>query len=137
MAETRTAACYVSPHHFINALIDIRGILGNRQIVVTRELTKSFEEVIRGPVEKVLDSFQQRPSIKGEFTLLIAGASERQTLTLTPEEIRRELQERINVQGMSRKDAVKAVASEFGPRMLFINTACNSNSLRFCVNCGL
>ncbi len=112
-AEIRTAVCYVSPHHFVNALRDIREILGNRQVVVTRELTKSFEEVLRGSVEKALADFEQRPSIKGEFTLVIAGVSKEPTVTLTPEDIRKELQERIDLQGMSRKDAVKSVASEF------------------------
>ena len=114
LTETRTVVCYVSPHHIVKALQDLHDVLGNRHIVVTRELTKKYEEVIRGSAQSVLDDFQQRPSIKGEFTLVIAGASEARTIVLTPEEIRRELQKRIDMQGMSRKDAVKAVVSELG-----------------------
>ena len=114
LAETRTSVCYVSPHHIVKALQDIDDVLGNRQLVVTRELTKNFEEVVRGSAQSVCADFQQRPSIKGEFTLVIAGASEARTAMLTPEEIRNELRKRIDSQGMSRKDAVKAVASEFG-----------------------
>jgi 16S rRNA (cytidine1402-2'-O)-methyltransferase len=112
--ETRTAVCYASPHHLIKTLQDIREVLGNRQIVVTRELTKRFEEVLRGAVETIVDEFRQRASIKGEFTLVIAGASEKNSIALTPEKIRKELRKRIDAEGMSRKDAVKAVASEFG-----------------------
>lgn len=112
--EMRTAVCYASPHHLVKALQDIRDVLGNRQIVVTRELTKRFEEVLRGSVQMILDELHQRSSIKGEFTLVIAGTSEKTGVTLTPEEIRRELQKRIDKEGMSRKDAVKAVTLEFG-----------------------
>lgn len=114
MEETRTTVCYVSPHHFVKVLQDVQEVLGNRQIVVTRELTKSFEEVIRGPAAMIIPEFQQRPSIKGEFTLVIAGAEEEKAISLTPEEIRSELKKRIDGQNMSRKDAIKAVTMEFG-----------------------
>jgi 16S rRNA (cytidine1402-2'-O)-methyltransferase len=104
----------VSPHHFLNALQDIYDVFGNRQIAVTRELTKAFEEVVRGPVSKVIDTFRQRSSIKGELTLVIAGTNTCAKPSLTAEQIVQELKKRIDTQGLSRKDAVKSVAKEYG-----------------------
>jgi 16S rRNA (cytidine1402-2'-O)-methyltransferase len=92
---------------------DIYDVLGDRQIAVTRELTKAFEEVMRGPVSKLIETFRQRPSIKGEFTVVIDKANARAKPSLTGEQIVQELKKRIDIQGMSRKDAVKSVAHEY------------------------
>jgi 16S rRNA (cytidine1402-2'-O)-methyltransferase len=113
-AETRTMVCYVSPHHLVNALRDLGATLGNRQIVVTRELTKSFEEVVRGSAGDVLNIFVQRAAIKGEFTLVIAGAADAGPAAMSAEDVDSALRDRMARQGMSRKDAVKSVAAEFG-----------------------
>ena len=112
--EKKTIVCYVSPHHFLKSLEDIRNILGNREIAVTRELTKQFEEIVRGTVDIVIEEFQQRPSIKGEFTLVIAGAKRIEPRTIDTDTIVSELKKRIIEQGLSRKDAVKSVAAELG-----------------------
>jgi 16S rRNA (cytidine1402-2'-O)-methyltransferase len=112
--ELHTLVCYVSPHHFLNAMQDIHDVLGNRHIAVTRELTKAFEEVVRGPVNEVIEIFRQRPSMKGEFTVVITGANTREKPSLTAEQIVQELKKRIDTQGLSRKDAVRTVAQEYG-----------------------
>lgn len=114
VAESRTAVCYVSPHHLLTALTDMLDLLGNRRIVVARELTKSYEEVARGSIQSVVDEFRQRPSVKGECTLVIAGASAQRATAMSADEIRDALRARIDEQGMSRKDAVKAVVAEWG-----------------------
>jgi 16S rRNA (cytidine1402-2'-O)-methyltransferase len=112
--EERTIVCYVSPHHFLKSLEDIRNILGNREVAVTRELTKKFEEIVRGTVESVTEAFQQRPSIKGEFTLVIGGAKRTEFVPVDADTIVSALKKRITEQGLSRKDAVKFVATELG-----------------------
>ena len=56
--------CYVSPHHFMNAMADMREVLGNRQIAVTRELTKKFEEVLLGELEELSSNFQRNRQSK-------------------------------------------------------------------------
>lgn len=63
-----------TPHRLIKALEDIQMVLGERELVVARELTKLHEEIIRGPVSQVRD-YYQRVEPKGELTLIISGSS--------------------------------------------------------------
>ena len=71
-----TLIFYESPRRVIETLGDIRDILGERSVAVTRELTKVFEEVIRGPVSEVIGRLEGSV-VKGEITLLVEGAGER------------------------------------------------------------
>ncbi len=68
-----TLIFYESPRRIVETLGDIRDILGERSVAVTRELTKVFEEVIRGPVSEVIGRLE-RGVVKGEITLLVEGA---------------------------------------------------------------
>jgi 16S rRNA (cytidine1402-2'-O)-methyltransferase len=71
--ETRTIVLYESPHRLLRLLQELVTHLGaERRLVVARELTKRFEEVMRGTTATLLETFQERP-IRGEFTLVIAG----------------------------------------------------------------
>jgi 16S rRNA (cytidine1402-2'-O)-methyltransferase len=68
----RTLILYESPHRLIAALEDLLGIFGDREIVVARELTKAFEEVLRGTISQALETLKGR-RIRGEITLVLAG----------------------------------------------------------------
>ena len=70
--EPRTIVLYESPHRLIKTLSEILDTLGNRSIAVCRELTKKFEEIVRGTVSEVIEAFSQKP-IRGEFVLIIEG----------------------------------------------------------------
>ncbi len=70
--ESGTLVIYESPHRILKTLEDIVNIFGNRYIVLARELTKKFEEFIRGSAEEVLQTVRQR-KLKGEIVLVIAG----------------------------------------------------------------
>ena len=70
--EKRTLIFYESSHRFIQTLDDIQKILGERDIVVARELTKKFEEIKRGKVSEIKEYFQKK-KIKGEFVILMRG----------------------------------------------------------------
>jgi 16S rRNA (cytidine1402-2'-O)-methyltransferase len=72
-SELRTMVIYESPFRVVRTLEDIQIYLGNRQVVVARELTKKFEEILRGTVEEILEQIKERTQ-KGEFVILIAGA---------------------------------------------------------------
>jgi 16S rRNA (cytidine1402-2'-O)-methyltransferase len=67
-----TIILYEAPHRLLRTLGDIKEVCGDRPIVVARELTKVYEEVIRGPVSEVLEGLRGR-KIKGEITLVVAG----------------------------------------------------------------
>ncbi len=75
-SESRTLIFYESPHRLLRTLTDLRTHLGDRRVSVARELTKKFEEVVRGTLSEVHDRFASR-SIKGEFVLVVAGADDR------------------------------------------------------------
>lgn len=64
---------YESPRRILSCLDDISRVLGNRDVFVVRELTKIHEEYFRGEINEVLSSLKQKPSIKGEFVLIIEG----------------------------------------------------------------
>jgi 16S rRNA (cytidine1402-2'-O)-methyltransferase len=59
-------------------LRDILEILGDREIVLTRELTKVYEEIIRGKVSEILNQVADR-TLKGEITLVISGKTRKVT----------------------------------------------------------
>jgi 16S rRNA (cytidine1402-2'-O)-methyltransferase len=67
-----TLIFYESPHRLLETLNDIFEILGDREMVLTRELTKVYEEVLRGRVSEIRNQIVERPP-KGEITLVIAG----------------------------------------------------------------
>ena len=70
--ERRTLIFYESPYRLHSTLQDLLEVLGDRKIVVARELTKLFEEVIRGNATNVIEQIEER-RIKGEITLMVAG----------------------------------------------------------------
>ena len=72
MDEAKTLVFYESPKRLIESLRDIGEVLGNRNVVVLREMTKVFEEIMRGTVGEVINQLQGRV-VKGEVTLVIGG----------------------------------------------------------------
>ncbi|MEW6376235.1 MAG: 16S rRNA (cytidine(1402)-2'-O)-methyltransferase [Thermodesulfobacteriota bacterium] len=78
MEEIReTLIFYESPHRISETLEDIFDILGDREIVLTRELTKTYEEVLRGKVSQILNQMEGR-KLKGEITLVISGKTRKE-----------------------------------------------------------
>jgi 16S rRNA (cytidine1402-2'-O)-methyltransferase len=67
-----TLIFYESPHRLSETLNDIFDILGDREMVLTRELTKMYEEVLRGKVSEIQTQIGER-KLKGEMTLVISG----------------------------------------------------------------
>lgn len=74
--QAGTIIFFDTPNRLIKTLTDAHRILGNRQVVVARELTKLHEEFLRGTIEDLLPQLTQK-SLRGEITLLIQGKSVR------------------------------------------------------------
>lgn len=74
--ERRTVVLYESPHRIVKTLTEIGSTFGERQVVVARELTKKFEEIVRGPLSFVLKEITSKPA-RGEYVLLVSGNQER------------------------------------------------------------
>ncbi|HTR80647.1 MAG TPA: 16S rRNA (cytidine(1402)-2'-O)-methyltransferase [Bacteroidota bacterium] len=70
--EPRTIVFYESPHRILRTLQELEEKLGDRKAVVGREVTKKFEEMIRGNLSTIRESLSAR-QIKGEFVLVVAG----------------------------------------------------------------
>ena len=74
--EMSTIIVFETQHRILKTLWAIHKTMGNRQVVITRELTKLNEEIIRGEVEKLCQTLEGR-TFKGEMTLLIQGLPQR------------------------------------------------------------
>jgi len=117
VGETRTIIFYEAPHKLIYTLKDLYEVLGNRRIVLARELTKRFEEKLRMTLEEAIRKYEEE-SPKGEFVLILEGASE--------EELKQQqrnkwedmgIAEHVEMymeQGMSKKEAMKKAAEDRG-----------------------
>jgi len=73
-----TLIFYESPHRLSETLRDISEVLGDREIVFTRELTKIYEEVLRGKVSEIQNALGEK-KIKGEITLVVSGKTRQKT----------------------------------------------------------
>lgn len=102
---------YESPKRLLATLQDMLEMLGDREVVVARELTKMYEEFLRGTLSSVIAQAEER-EIRGEVAILVAPA-EKQELPDAPQ--MEELVSRYLASGeLSLKDAVKRVTLETG-----------------------
>lgn len=99
---SHTIIFYEAPHRIKDTLSDMLEVLGNRNIVLARELTKSYEEFSRGTIEDILDDL---PS-KGEMVLMVDGYKEETMTDLDPHQ---RIDELISL-GSKPNQAIKEVA---------------------------
>lgn len=109
MRERHTTVFFESPRRLVAALEAVATVDPERQVVVARELTKIFEEYIRGDAEDVLSRLREK-DIKGELVVLVAGGVAKKTFS--EEELRSMVEELVPPLG--RKQAVKEVAKRTG-----------------------
>lgn len=101
-----TIIFYEAPHRINETLKNILDIFGNRKISISREITKKFEEVYRGTIDKVI---QEIETAKGEMVLVVSGNHEEKnydSLTMI---------DHVNIyltQGYTSKEAIKKVAKD-------------------------
>jgi len=108
--ESATVIAYESPHRVIEALADIAEILGERTMVLARELTKIHEEFLRGTAQSIREELERRGSVKGEITLVIARAENNITAVEDPSfQV-----ERLEREGVGRMEAIKRIAKQMG-----------------------
>jgi 16S rRNA (cytidine1402-2'-O)-methyltransferase len=110
-AERRTCVLFEAPHRLADALADMAEVLGGeRRAVVCRELTKTYEEVVRGTLDELV--VWAAGGVRGEVTLVLAGATAPE-VELTPGELAGLVGVREQA-GLTRKEALAAVAAETG-----------------------
>jgi 16S rRNA (cytidine1402-2'-O)-methyltransferase len=108
VGEKRTLVAFEAPHRLCKSLADLADVLGDRQIAVARELTKIHEEVWRGNLSQSIEHFERNPP-RGEFTLVIAAASDEALAAWDEGQVRSALVELLS-QGLDKKEAIKRVA---------------------------
>lgn len=99
-----TSVFYESPHRVQECLEDILDVFGDCKLVLARELTKKYEEVLRGDVSEVLEGLKRKP-VKGEIVLVVEASPKK--ARESEEEIDRRLLELL--QNHSVKEAVATV----------------------------
>ncbi|MBV2152329.1 16S rRNA (cytidine(1402)-2'-O)-methyltransferase [Kitasatospora sp. SUK 42] len=109
-AEPRTMVFFEAPHRIAEALAAMAEAFGpERPAAVCRELTKTYEEVKRGPIGEL--AAWAAEGVKGEITVVVAGAPPAAPEALTPAELARLVAVREEA-GERRKEAIAAVAAE-------------------------
>ena len=107
-SEPRTIVFFESPRRLQSCLADMVEFFGpDRPVAVCRELTKTYEEVLRATVGELVERVE---GILGEVTVVVAGAPE---VVVAPADLVAEVAARVGA-GMRRSEAVAAVAKEFG-----------------------
>ncbi len=113
--ERRTLVLYEAARRLLACLRDVQAVLGRRPIVIVRELTKIFEEILRGPADEIVAQLQQRlgaRTLQGEVTLLIGGGEAAPAAAATEDLVA--AIERLRGEGMSLKEIARALARERG-----------------------
>lgn len=114
-----TLIFYEAPHRIATALRDAVDVLGNRQAVVARELTKLHEEFVRGRLDELAEHFADRNRARGEMVLLIDGLKSESDIDPGSETVptSQALAARVNTlehEGLNEKAALKKAARELG-----------------------
>lgn len=108
-AERRPLVLFEAPHRLLDTLTDLDETLGDRRVVVCRELTKLHEEVFRGTASEALGYFREP---RGEFTLVIEGGDPARESTSRDEAVR--LAVRLRSEGGGSKESVARLVEETG-----------------------
>ncbi len=101
-----TLIFYESPHRLIDTLNDMLKILGNRNISISREITKKFEEIYRGTISDVINELDV---LKGEFVIVVEGNKDVNDFSNLS------ILDHVNLyieNGLDSKEAIKKVAHE-------------------------
>ncbi|MCG9480141.1 MAG: 16S rRNA (cytidine(1402)-2'-O)-methyltransferase [Actinomycetia bacterium] len=106
-----TLIFYESPHRVADFLKDLYQVYGDRKVCIARELTKVYEETIRGKVSEVLSVLERR-QLKGEIVVVAEGCSGETIKNFTDQEIRQRLVDLMS-EGLSKKAAMKIIRGQY------------------------
>ena len=127
--EQKTMVFYESPKRIRVLLKDLIESLGDRQGVLSREMTKRHEEFVRGNLSGILDVLAGRPEIKGECTLVVKGGAEQKTPDA--DALREEIIQGLHGDGLRLSGLVKNIAERYGlPKKQIYTEALKIKSLQ-------
>jgi len=110
--EKRTLIFYEGPGRILAFMEEIINVMGDRYGVLCREMTKLYEEFLRGRLSELIDTLSHRPAVKGECTLLVKGCEENKEVS--QDVIRAELIEAMGKKGGKISEASRIIAKKYG-----------------------
>ncbi len=110
--NTKTLIFYQSPGRIVSFMAEMLNVMGDRYVVLCREMTKLHEECLRGSLSELIDTLSHRPTVKGECTLLVEGFKEKKEVS--QEIVRAELMEALENKGKKLSEICKIVAQKYG-----------------------
>ncbi len=113
VASADTVIFYESPHRLLKTLTALQEVLGERRISISREITKRFEETLRGTAKELLNHFKATPP-KGEFVIVVEGGTgDIQTDPVAGKSVE-EQRDYYCARGLTEKEAMKRIAQNTG-----------------------
>ena len=126
--EERTMVLFEAPHRLAESLADALAVFdSDRSAAICREMTKTYEEVVRGSLEE-LSQWSMSKEILGEITLVIAGSAAGSEITSAADAVSRVKD--YEAAGMDRKEAIATVADESGlPKKIVYAAVVDANKM--------
>jgi 16S rRNA (cytidine1402-2'-O)-methyltransferase len=126
--EERTMVIFEAPHRLHESLVDAAAIMGaDRAAAICREMTKTYEETIRGPLSELITWAAGR-EVLGEITLVIAGVAAGSEVRTADDAVARVRE--YEAAGMDRKGAIATVAEEFSiPKKIVYAAVVDANKM--------
>ena len=126
--EERTMVIFEAPHRLHESLVDAASIFGaDRAAAICREMTKTYEETIRGPLSELI-AWAAGREVLGEITLVIAGVAAGSEVRTADDAVARVRE--YEVAGMDRKGAIATVAEEFSiPKKIVYAAVVDANKM--------
>jgi 16S rRNA (cytidine1402-2'-O)-methyltransferase len=110
--EERTMIYFEAPHRLVESLHDMREVFGgDREISISREMTKTYEETVRGTIDEIV-KWAESKEILGEITIVLAGFNPGDAQYSEQDYVEKVLARELA--GEARKEAIAAVAKELG-----------------------
>lgn len=106
-----TLVFYEAPHRLINTLNTMKEVFGDRKINISREISKKFEQIIRGTISEILD---MNLDVKGEYVIVVEGCNDNQINIqddIAQLSIKDEVDQLVET-GLDKQSAFKIIASE-------------------------
>jgi 16S rRNA (cytidine1402-2'-O)-methyltransferase len=118
-----TLVFFEAPHRLLATLSDMEQILGDRQVVLVKEMTKLFEQVRRGSLRSVLSRVREE-EIRGEYTIVVAGGEKGEDQARLDIEIEDTIDRLLKTGEMSVRDMARKISSEAGLDYRKVYRAC-------------
>lgn len=113
VSETQTMIFFEAPHRIRAMLMDLKEIFEDRQMVLAREQTKLYEEIIRGSAGSLLERLKGN-TLRGEFTLVVSGREEERDAPSIDVETKERIKYLLKEGETSLKDIAKQLSAEKG-----------------------